>query len=197
MKKVSRNESHLKMTDDVFKEQEQLGIIEHIDNIDIFKEEHPSASFLPHMIVITMNRGSTKCRVVFLSNLAKTDKSKLLTLSHNQTIYPGPNLNQKLNISFLQLRFGGNLLCFDLGKAFLMVGLREVDQNRLLFLWYRNVGKNDFTVIAYRMRRLAFGLTCSPCILMLALYRILILDSEDDDDIKRIKAFDICFILHG
>ena len=94
------------MTDDVFKEQEQLGIIERIDNIDRFREEHQSASFLPHMSVIKMNRESTKCRVVFLSNLAEKDKSKPLTLSHNQTIYTGPNLNQKLNISLLQLRFG-------------------------------------------------------------------------------------------
>ena len=157
LKKLSRNKTHLKMTDDVFKEQEQLGIIERIDNIDRFREAHPSASFLPHMSVIKMNRESTKCRVVFLSNLAEKDKSKPLTLSHNQTIYPGPNLNQKLNISLLQLRFGENLLCFDLVKAFLMIGLREVDQNRLLFLWYRNVRKNYFTVIAYRMKRLAFG----------------------------------------
>ena len=188
LKKLSRNKTHLKMTDDVFKEQEQLGIIECIDSIDRFREKHPSASFLPHMSGIKMNRESTKCRVVFLSNLAERDKSKPLTSSHNQTIYPGPNLNQKLNISLLQLRFGGNLLCFDLVKAFLMIGLREVDQNRLLFLWYRNIRKNDFTVIAYRMKRLAFGLTCSPCTLMLALYRILILDSEDDDDdMKKLK----------
>ena len=67
-------------------------------------------------------------------------------------------------------------------KAFLQISLDEVDQNRLAFLWFRNVLKDDFSLIAYKMKRLPFGLPCSPSILMLALYKILILDAERDNE---------------
>ena len=181
LNKLRKNPEHLKLADNVFKEQLELGIIEKIPNMNQFLTEHPESSFLAHMCVFKLDRATTKCRVVYLSNLCEKDASKPLTVSHNQAIESGPNLNQKLTTSLTHLRFGSKLCCFDIRKAFNNINLSDADANRLLFLWFRNVEGGDFTIEAYRHLRLNFGLRCSPTLLLLALYKILILDSIKDD----------------
>lgn len=180
--KYNKQRDCLLMIDKAFKEQEQLGIIEQVSNLEQFLEENPQYSFLPHMPIFKMNRETTKCRNVFLSNLCEPNPNKPLTVSHNQAISAGPNLNRKISTSILLLRFDEKILCFDLKKAFSMIRLAPLDQSKLLFYWYRNVEKRDFNLVAYRNCRLPFGLTCSPALLMLALYKILMLDVEDDSD---------------
>ena len=63
----------------------------------------------------------------------------------------------------------------------------EVDQNRLLFLWFEDVRKDNFSLVAYRNKRLSFGLRCSPTILMLGLYKMLILDESPNDEMRDFK----------
>ena len=46
----------------------------------------------------------------------------------------------------------------------------------------QNVTAGNFSLIGYRIKRLPFGLRCSPTLLMLALYRILIIDVEMECD---------------
>ena len=168
----------LKMYDDVFKEQERLGIIEKIEDIKQLMIEHPECSFLAHMGVFRMTHESTKCRVVFLSNLCEKSKG---SVSHNQAILPGPNLNHKITTAVMMHRFDKLMLIFDIEKAFLNIKLYETDQYRLVFLWYNNVEKCDYKIVAYRNLRLSFGLRCSPFILMLALYKILIMEKTCND----------------
>ena len=188
LNKFGEESDKLKQIDKVFKEQEDMGIIEKMDNLDHFLTENPSCSFLPFMGVFKPDRDTTKCRVVFLSNLKEKSPSGAVSMSHNQVIHSGPSLNQKLHTSVLNLRFGSKLCCFDLKKAFNMIGLNEIDQNKLLFLWFRNIDKGDFSVIAYRNKRLSFGLRCSPATLMLALFKILILDQmESSPKLKHLK----------
>ena len=126
------------------------------------------------MGIFKPERETTKCRVVFLSNLSERG-----SMTHNQTMYAGPSLNQKLSTSITNLRFGGKLCCFDIKKAFNNIGLEEVDQNCLCFLWFRNIEQEDYTSVGYKNCRLPFGLRCSPTILMLALHKILVVDSCD------------------
>ena len=177
-KRLKNDHERLMLMNDNFKTQESLGIIEKIEDVDGFLETHPACSFLPFMGVFKMERQTTKCRVVYLSNLCEPNKNLSLTVSHNQAIHPGPSLNQKLSSAILHLRFGKYLFCFDIQKAFSMIELPEVDQERLLFLWFRNVEKGDLSVVAYKNLRLSFGLRCSPAILLLALYKILVIDTE-------------------
>ena len=184
-KKLSQNKTKLSMYDAVFREQLEMGIIEKIHNIEDYINLHPECSFLAHMGVFRMTHDSTKCRVVFLANLC--EKRDGNGLSHNRTILPGPCLNQKMSTALTLLRFDKYLLTFDLQKAFLMIGLREVDINRLLFLWYNNIEKDDFSIVGYRSLRLPFGLPCSPTILMLALYKMLILDQTNDQYSNELK----------
>lgn len=64
------------MIDKVFKDQEQLGIIEKINNLEEFRKEFPAHSFIPHMSVIRTDRETTKCRIVYLSIYVKKIHSK-------------------------------------------------------------------------------------------------------------------------
>ena len=188
LKKSKNNEDNLRLMDQVFKDQVAQGIIERVDNLEQFINENPNHSFLAHMGVFKPDRETTKCRVVYLSNLCEQVKGKTV-VSHNQAIHPGPCLNQKLTTSLLNLRFGSKLLCFDLKRAFNMLSLNELDSNKLLCLWFRNVENNDFSIVAYRNIRLSFGLRCSPTLLMLALFRILILDAYNDpDNLRNLKS---------
>lgn len=197
LKKLLTDRSRLLLMDQVFKDQEKDGIIERIDDLDKFLIDHPSHSFMPHTGVFKLGRETTKCRVVYLSNLCQKNLNGNVSVSHNQAIYPGPNLNQKITSALLHLRFGSHILCFDICKAFNNLALDDIDSNRLLCLWYKNVEKDDFTVVAYRNMRLSFGLRCSPALLLLALYKILILDNENcDNGIVELKKliYQLCYM---
>jgi len=179
-RKLQSSPDSIKLIDDNFKKQTNSGIIERIENIDEFIENNPNCSFLSHMAIFKPDHESTKVRVVFLSNLS--EKTGNVNVSHNQSIHPGPTLNQKISTSLIQLRFGEYLLTYDLVKAFNQIALPELDSNRLLFLWYKNPTQGDFSLIGFRSVRLPFGLRCALTMLMLALYKILVVDSESDSD---------------
>ena len=194
LNKFRKDKSKLLMIDDVFKDQLREGVIEKIDNVESYMNENTSCSFLPHMSVFKMNNETTKCRVVFLSNLCEQRGKNDTTISHNQAMYAGPSLNQKITTALMQLRFGEKLFCYDLRKAFLQISLRPEDSNRLCFLWFRNVKKGDYSIVGYKSVRLCFGLRPSPLILMLAMYKILCLDIEDDS-IKMIEVKKLLYTL--
>ncbi|XP_068200128.1 uncharacterized protein [Palaemon carinicauda] len=185
LKKLLRKKGSLQLVDNCIKEQLNMGIIEPIFDLEVFKAEYPNYSFLPHMPLFKPERETTKCRIVFLSNLQESFKK--LSLSHNQCMYAGPNLNQKLSSAFLNIRFVEKFLIFDLKKAFNMLALSEIDQSRLLFFWFRNVSAGDYTPVAYKNVRLSFGLRCSPFLLMTSLYSMLILTSSNDSRIDELK----------
>ena len=184
-KKLIKKPSYMSLMDESFREQIKLGILEPIPDLQNFMQENPGYSFLPHMGVFRLKRETTKCRVVYLSNLCGNDSGLPLTVSHNQAMHSGPSLNQKLSSAILNLRFDSKLLIFDLSKAFNMIQLSMEDSTKLLCLWYRNVSKQDYTVVGYMNRRLPFGLRCSPTLLMLGLYKILITDAEDDCQFRK------------
>lgn len=188
-RKLSKDPIKLKLTDNVFREQEALGIIERIDNFDNFRQENPNYSFLPHMSVFRLNKDTTKCRVVNLSNITERNPELPTTVSHNQAIMSGPNLNQKLSTSLLLLKFDKYLIIFDLVKAFLMIAMTKLDQARLLLMWYKNVDKENFEIVYFKAKRLPFGISCAPALLMLALYKILIIDDDGtDEDVSKLRS---------
>ena len=181
LKKLLKNQSHLDMVDQVFQDQLGMDIISPIKDLDGFRLEHKDCSFLPHMPVFKLNKLTTKCRVVLLANLVQKNIDKS-AVSHNQAILPGPSLNKKIGTSLINLRFDKKLLVFDISKAFLRLKLFPQDQVKLCLLWFRNVAERDFKIIAYKMNRLPFGLPCSPALLMLSLYKLLVLDNIDTEN---------------
>ena len=100
----------------------------------------------------------------------------------------GPCLNRILSTTLTLMRCERYLLIYDLVKAFLQVEIPEVDRYKLCFLWFRNVTAGDYSVVAYHFNRLPFGLKCSPFLLMISLYYILIVDTTlDSVKIKLLK----------
>ena len=173
------------MINNVFLEQLKLGIIEPVNDILKITTSGTPYSYLAHMLIFRLEKISSPCGVVFLSNLNGKGEG---IISHNQAMLAGPPLNRKLTTALLGLRFNKFLLCFDLKKAFLQILLNESDQHRLLFLWFKDVTKGDYTLVTYKNVRLSFGLRCSPTILMLGLYKILMIDTaEDDEELKDLK----------
>ena len=92
------------------------------------------------------------------------------------------NLNSKLSSAIMNLRFDKYLLIFDIVKAFLNLSVSQEDSDRLCFLWFNNLKENDFTIVAYRTKRVPFGLRCSSTLLMIALYYIMLTDIENNND---------------
>ena len=158
------------------------------------KKNSDNISYLPHNAVFKQSSDSTKCRVVFLSNLKERNTG---ALSHNQISKPGVNLNHKLAIALLLLRFDKILLTFDLRKAFHQLMLTNEDTEQLRFLWFKDVAKHDFTIVSYRICRLPMGMRYSPFLLMISLYYMLIVDTSEDvpaiRDIKK-SLYDLAFM---
>ena len=187
LKKVQNNSDKLKIIDNVFQEQIESGIIEKIPNVQEYVKCNPDSNFLAHMAVFRPGSISTKCRVVFLSNLNEKSADKD-SLSHNQVLHAGPSLNQKITTALMHLRFGEYMLTYDLKKAFNQISLSRQDSNRLLFLWFNDVSRGDYSIVGFRNLRLSFGLRPSPTVLMLGLYKILCLDSTNDTaEIRQLK----------
>ena len=103
-KKLIRD-GNIKLVDDAIKEQVSMGFVERISDLENYLEQYPDYSFLPHMPIIKPERESTKCRVVFLSNMCQKDLDKPRSISHNQAMYSGPCLNQKTDyfVTFTQI----------------------------------------------------------------------------------------------
>lgn len=197
LKKLQKTEGRLQLYDNVIKEQLEMGIIEEIPDIQNFLKENPACSFLAHMGVFRPGKETTKCRVVFLSNLAQKSQDGSLTVSHNQAMLSGPSINRKISTAIMQLRFDRKLIIWDLCKAFLQIKLLEADKNRLCFLWIKNADERNFEIKAYKMNRLPFGLVCSPTILMTSLFKMLCVDSNSNStEIQTLKnkIYDLAYM---
>jgi len=165
------------MYDDVIRQQQSDGVLVSVEDIKSL-QNNDSVSFIPHNAVFRADADTTKCRVVLLSNLCEKGANYL---SHNQISLPGPDLNSKLFITCTLYRFNKLLLIYDLEKAFLQLGLRAEDCDRLHILWFKDVKNGDFSRVAMKFSRVPFGLRFSPALLMIALYVMLVLDCVDDD----------------
>ena len=108
-----------------------------------------------------MDRDTTKLRIVF-DGSAKTYSDHLLLNDH---LMNGPNYVPHLIDVLLRFRCHQYALTADIKKAFLQIDIREKDQDKLRFLWLRDVESNNPSIVQYRFCRLAFGLCPSPSIL--------------------------------
>ena len=67
------------------------------------------------------------------------------------------------------------LICADIEKAFLMVGINEADRDCLRFLWLKDpaCAPTRDNVEIFRFRRVPFGVVCSPYLLQAAIEKLL------------------------
>ena len=137
--------------EDVFNQQEELGIIEPIQN------RSQGQIFIPHRPVIKMDGlTTTKIRPVFNCSL-KVGKSPSL----NEAAFPGIDLMNNLLSLLLYFRTNSNVVLADIMKAFLQIRLAdEDDRNR--FCFFRKI---DGQFVPYRYNTIIFGFVSSPFIL--------------------------------
>ena len=196
-KKLEKIPNGIEMVNEVIQDQIKSDIIKPIPNLEKFIDDNPECSFIANMPVFKENSATTKCRIVLLSNLKENGEN--VSLSHNQCTIPGPQLNRPIETSVTLLRFDEKLLIFDLKKAFLQLKLKESDQTKLCFLWYKDPLNGDFSIQGYYFTRVPFGLRCSSSLLMLSLYYILMYSVDNDDQLKNLKKllYELFYVDNG
>ena len=119
------------------------------------EEKQPSEVwYLPHFPVVRMDKTSTKVRIVF-DCAAKMDGVSL-----NDTIHPGPKLQQELFDVLVGFRRGPVALACDIREMYLQVEIDEKDRPMFRILW-RNC-ESDKEPEVYEFNRVVFGKNAAP-----------------------------------
>ena len=124
--------------------------------IEAEPEPETEGYYLPHHAVIPEEATTTKTRVVFNASAAKKNEKSL-----NDTIDAGPSLLPDLVGLLIRFRELPAAVQADIRKAFFMIGVRKEDRRYLRFVWPNQEGQ----MITRRLRKLPFGVNCSPHIL--------------------------------
>ena len=111
------------------------------------------------------DKETTKIRVVFNASSKIKDYYSL-----NEFVYAGPNLNPLLLAVLLNFRLGSTAVVSDMTKAFLQISLNKQDRDSHRFLWFDNL--KEGSVAEYRIKRVTFGVSCSPFLLASAIHKI-------------------------
>ncbi|UYV65158.1 hypothetical protein LAZ67_3003366, partial [Cordylochernes scorpioides] len=138
----------------IFRDWLTEGLIERVEENPLERRGY----YLPHRPVYKMESKTTPIRPVFDASCIGHNG-----LSLNQCLEKGPNLLERIPemmIRFRENKFG---VTADIRKAFQMVAIEESERNYLRFLWWEK--ESDRELIAYRHKRLVFGLNCSPFVL--------------------------------
>jgi len=109
--------------------------------------------------VVRADRTTTKIRVVYDGSARMSDS--MLSLS----LHKRPNLIPKLFEVLIGFRNHHVTLTADVEKAFLMIGIEEIDRDMLRFVWPSNPQDINSDLIHLRFMWLVFGLKPSPAIL--------------------------------
>ncbi|UYV79914.1 hypothetical protein LAZ67_18001034 [Cordylochernes scorpioides] len=139
---------------EIFRDWLTEGLIERVEENPLERRGY----YLPHRPVYKMESKTTPIRPVFDASCLGHNG-----LSLNQCLEKGPNLLERIPemmIRFRENKFG---VTADIRKAFQMVAIEESERNYLRFLWWEK--ESDRELIAYRHKRLVFGLNCSPFVL--------------------------------
>jgi hypothetical protein len=131
-------------------------------NMD-YEELH---TYLPHHPVFRGDKTTTKIRPVF-DGAAKTKFGPSL----NDVLETGPNLNPDLLSVLLRFRKYEIAWIADIEKAFLNIALQPEDAEAIRFLWPRDPAVPGSPLIAYKWKRVPFGLSSSPFLLRVTIYK--------------------------
>uniref|UniRef100_A0A8D8QW11 Integrase catalytic domain-containing protein n=1 Tax=Cacopsylla melanoneura TaxID=428564 RepID=A0A8D8QW11_9HEMI len=141
-----------------FDEQLVKGILEPVDS-----KPTDNCHYLAFHAVCRSDSETTKVRFVMDAS-AKQVKSKP---SLNELLYRGPVLLENLCGILLRFRLGKYALLADIEKAFLNVGLQDIDRDYTRILWLRdlNAPLTHDNLVVYRHTRIPFGVVSSPFLL--------------------------------
>ena len=130
----------------------RLGHAELVPLHDLQKP-HSQSFYLPMHGVTKESSTTTKLRIVYDAS-AKTSTG----VSLNDTLLPGPSMYPLLTTTVTQFRTHKIGMCSDTSKMFREIGLQPEEYDFHRFLHRDETGN----IRDYRMKRLTFGVTCSP-----------------------------------
>ena len=159
--KLKREPELLKEYDKSIQDQLASGIIELVPHGFENDKNDDSVHYLPHLAVLRKDKTTTKLRVVYDGSATTATRTRSL----NDCLSTGPNYIPHLFNILLKFRLNRVGLVADIEKAFLMVGIDEVDRDMLRFLWFKDINEPNPKVVEFRFCRLVFGLRPSPAIL--------------------------------
>lgn len=155
--------TELKAYDQVIQEQLQNGIIEKVPDSTI-PQKH-TVHYLPHHCVLSRDR-SKKLRIVYDASAKTADN-----LSLNECLYRGPLMLEDLTGLLIKFREHPIGIVADVEKAFLQLGLQDLDRDVTRFLWLKDINceANSDNVLHLRFCRVPFGVISSPFLLNAAI----------------------------
>ena len=130
MKKLPQNEQLFKQYSDIIEQQEKLGILEKIESDRSTENKH----YIPHHAVVKPDKETTKVRIVF-DGSAKANKAYP---SLNKCLFRGPILLEGLAGLLMRFRLHPIAIISQIEKAFLQIGIRENNRDKVRFLWLKD-----------------------------------------------------------
>ncbi|XP_054720734.1 uncharacterized protein LOC129230361 [Uloborus diversus] len=143
----------------VFKEWENLNIIERVPDSELENKCH----YLPHRPVIKKDSKTTKVRPVFDASASQRGKPSL-----NECLFKGMNLIELIPDIIERFRLYPIGLSADIEKAFLMLSVAPEHRDFLRFFYPCDEGP-----LIYRHCRAVFGVTSSPFLLNISIAHLL------------------------
>ncbi|XP_069164574.1 uncharacterized protein [Procambarus clarkii] len=133
--------------------------------IEVVEEDnYKTGHYLPHHAVLK-DSVTTPIRIVFNCSA----KLKADSVSLNDCLQTGPSLTQRLQDVLLRFRSGVFAYTADISKAFLRIGLQEMDREFTKFLWVKDPQDPTSEIITYRFASVLFGATSSQFLLQATL----------------------------
>ena len=146
--------------DKIIKEQLDNGFVERVPNPKITNSTH----YIPHHAVMK-DSPTTPVRIVYNCS-AKSSKG---TPSLNDCLMKGPSMTENLANILLIFRTNKYAFSTDISKAFLRIGLQEVDRDFTRFLWVDNPQDPNSKLVTFRFAAVLFGAVSSPFLLQATL----------------------------
>ncbi|GFS77842.1 integrase catalytic domain-containing protein [Trichonephila clavipes] len=143
----------------VFRQWEDLNIIERVPEVELNNECH----YLPHRPVIKLDSATTKIRPVFNASAREKGKPSL-----NDCLYKGVNLIELILDILDRFRIYPVRIVADIEKAFLMLSVAPKDR-----LSHRFFSPCNEKQLVNRHCRVVFGMSSSPYLLNASIMHLL------------------------
>ena len=115
--------------------------------------------FLLHHPVIRGDKQTTKVRIVYDASVKSTGPVL------NDCLPAGPSLLSDIPDVLMRFRYHRVALAADIVKAFLVVRMKEADQDVLRSLWIDDPDNEHPNIVVKHLNRVLFGVTSSPFLL--------------------------------
>ena len=140
--------------------------LNHAEVVEDPRKANGPVYYMPHHAIIKDDRKTTKLRIVFDASSHEAG-----ALSLNDCQFAGPSLNPDIVEMLMQFRLNKVAIAGDLEKAFLQIGLNELDRDATRFLWVEDDWQQGqpLKIKVLRMSRVLFGMKASPYLLAAAI----------------------------